>query len=91
MELFHQIQLQEATDDRLAELKRWISATEYEEEEKIRAVTRLYTEIGVDGIAVARINAFYSEAQACLAKVNLPEERKQVLWQYAQSMLGRSV
>lgn len=83
--------LQEATDDRLAELKRWISATEYEEEEKIRAVTRLYTEIGVDGIAVARINAFYSEAQACLAKVNLPEERKQVLWQYAQSMLGRSV
>ena len=82
--------LLEANPTRLAELEHWISATEYDEEEKIQAVTRLYTEIGVDQIAVGRINAFYQEAEECLSRVNLPEERKRVLWQYAQSMLGRN-
>ncbi len=83
--------LQKAAPNQRAELERWIAAREYDEEEKIRAVTRLYTEIGVDRAAVERMNAYYAEAEACLARVALPQERKQILWQYAQSMLGRSV
>ena len=83
--------LQKATPAQRTELERWIAAKEYDEQEKIQAVTRLYTEIGVDREAVERMNAYYREAEACLARVDLPRERKQTLWQYAQSMLGRSV
>ena len=72
------------------ELERWIQATDYDEEEKIREVTRLYTEIGVDRIATSRMNDFYREAEEWLDRVALPEERKRILWQYAQSMLGRN-
>lgn len=73
-----------------SELERWINATDYDEEEKINAVTELYTSIGVDKMAIGKMNAYYREAEDSLARVALPPERKQILWQYAQSMLGRN-
>ena len=82
--------LLKATPAQREELERWIQATDYDEEKKIREVTRLYTEIGVDRIATSRMNDFYREAEEWLDRVALPEERKRILWQYAQSMLGRN-
>ena len=82
--------LLKATPAQREELERWLQATDYDEEEKIREVTRLYTEIGVDRIATSRMNDFYREAEEWLDRVALPEERKRILWQYAQSMLGRN-
>lgn len=72
-----------------AELERWISAAEYDEEAKIAAVTSIFTKVGVDKMALGRINHYYKEAEACLAAVSLPEERKQILWNYALQLLGR--
>lgn len=71
------------------ELERWLSATDYVEEEKIQAVTRLYDEIGIPQLARQKIEYYYALAAQSLAKVNLPEERKRLLWQYAQQMLNR--
>ena len=71
------------------ELDHWLAATHYDEEEKIQAVTRLYNEIGIPQMARQKIEYYYQLAELSLAKVNLPEERKQLLWQYARQMLNR--
>lgn len=71
------------------ELMRWINARTYDEQEKIAAVTALYTKIGVDKMALEKISAYYKEAEEELAKVRLPEAQKSVLWSYARSLLGR--
>ena len=68
------------------ELDRWLAATHYDEDEKIQTVTQLYNEIGIPQMARRKIDQL---AEQSLAKVNLPEERKQLLWQYAQQMLNR--
>ena len=78
-----------ANEEQRAELERWITAETFDEEEKIKAVTRLYDEIGIPQLARQKIEYYYSLAAQSLAKVNLPEERKRLLWQYAQQMLNR--
>ncbi|MBQ7571456.1 MAG: polyprenyl synthetase family protein [Bacteroidaceae bacterium] len=78
-----------ANEAQRSELERWLAAVEYDEDEKIQAVTRLYDEIGIPQLARQKIEYYYTLAAQSLAKVNLPEERKRILWQYAQQMLNR--
>lgn len=78
-----------ANDSQRKELEHWLTAKNYDEEEKIKSVTHLYDEIGIPQIARKKIEYYYSLAEQSLAKVNLPEEKKSLLWQYAQQMLNR--
>jgi len=78
-----------ANDTQRASLNHWLSATEYNEEEKIQAVTQLYNEIGIPQMARQKIEYYYTLAAESLSRVNLPEERKALLWNYAQQMLNR--
>lgn len=78
-----------ANEEQRAELERWLDATEYGEEEKIKAVTRIYDDIGIPQLARRKIEYYYDLAAESLSHVDLPEERKQLLWQYAQQMLNR--
>lgn len=78
-----------ANDSQRKELEHWLTAKDYDEEEKIKSVTHLYDEIGIPQIARKKIEYYYSLAEQSLAKVNLPEEKKALLWQYAQQMLNR--
>lgn len=81
--------LLQANEAQRTELEQWIKATEYDEAEKIKAVTRLYDEIGIPQIARQKIESYYMLAEQSLAEVNLPQSCKQQLWQYAQEMLNR--
>ncbi len=78
-----------ASQEDRAELQRWIDSKDCNPDEKIRAVTALYTKIGVDRMAKERMNAYYVEAEKYLAKVRLPEERKQMLHGIALELMGR--
>ena len=78
-----------ASQEDRAELQRWIDSKDCNPDEKIRAVTALYTKIGVDRMAKERMNAYYVEAEQYLAKVSLPEERKQMLHGIALELMGR--
>ncbi|MBO7471824.1 MAG: polyprenyl synthetase family protein [Bacteroidaceae bacterium] len=78
-----------ASQEDRAELQRWIDSKDCNPDEKISAVTALYTKIGVDRMAKERMNAYYVEAEQYLAKVSLPEERKQMLHGIALKLMGR--
>ena len=78
-----------ASQEDRAELQQWIDSKDCNPDEKIRAVTALYTKIGVDRMAKERMNAYYVEAEQYLATVSLPEERKQMLRSIALELMGR--
>ncbi len=78
-----------ADDAQKSELQKWLVATDCVQEEKIAAVTRLYTQIGVDQMALQRINEYFAEAEGCLARLRLPEERKSVLRDLANRLMNR--
>ena len=58
-------------------------------DEKVEAVTKLYNKIGVDKMAIDRINYYFEEANKYLAAVKVTDNRKQELVSYAQRMLHR--
>ena len=79
-----------ADDKQRAELNRWINAETFNREVKVAAVTRLYDEIGIRQLCEEKINYYFEQAAQYLAKVSVPEERKQALRQYMHELLHRN-
>ncbi|WP_027454543.1 polyprenyl synthetase family protein [Xylanibacter brevis] len=78
-----------ANDKQRSELMRWIEAKTFDREEKVRAVTALYDEIGIRQLCEEKINYYFTECRKYLAKVNVSEERKQLLLSYTDEMMKR--
>ena len=67
----------------------WINAKDFDREEKVKAVTEIYTRLCIDTMAKAKMEEYYAEALAALAKVSVPEEKKAQLREYATKMMKR--
>lgn len=79
-----------ANEEQRAELHRWVEATEFVEQEKIAAVTRLYNEIGIDTLAQERIDHYFKQGLACLEAVKIDAERKEQLTAYVYKLMKRN-
>lgn len=79
-----------ANEQQRAELHRWVEATEFDEQEKIAAVTRLYNEIGIDTLAQERIDHYFKQGLACLEAVKIDAERKEQLTAYVYKLMKRN-
>ena len=73
------------------ELMGWIEAESCDPAEKVKAVTALYDAIGIKELCHRKIESYFKAANTCLDQVNVPENRKQVLREYALSLMGRKV
>ena len=78
-----------ANDAQRAELSKWIDAKTFDREEKVKAVTRLYDEIGIRQLCEQKMDECYVKALGYLAKVSVPEERKAELKAYAADLMNR--
>lgn len=72
-----------------AELERWIRATDFDRREKVKAVTGLYDEMGIDRLAQQKIAGYFNESKTYLDRVDVSDERKSELMRYAQRMMKR--
>jgi len=71
------------------ELLHWLSQEQFEAEEKIAAVTRLYNDIGIDRLAQEKIAFYFEESKKYIDAVQVPEARKAELKAYVQKMVHR--
>ena len=71
------------------ELTKWIEAKTFDRNEKVKAVTRLYDEIGIRALCEQKMEACYELGLQHLAKVGVSEERKATLKAYAAAMMKR--
>lgn len=71
------------------ELERWIRATDFDRQEKVKAVTGLYDEMGIDRLAQQKIAGYFNESKTYLDRVGVSDERKSELMCYAQRMMKR--
>ncbi len=78
-----------ANETQRKELEYWCGLKDFNREEKIRAVTHLYDEIGIDKLSKKKITAFFDEAQYYLDAVMVDETKKVVLRNYVSSLMGR--
>ena len=78
-----------ANDAQRQELMRWIEAKTFDRDEKVRAVTALYDQIGIRQLCEQKMETYYQQALQYLAKVSVPEDRKTILKAYAAAMMKR--
>ena len=73
-----------------AELLRWIEARDFDRDEKVRAVTALYDQIGIHQLCEEKINHYFEQARQTLDAVNVADERKIHLRTYMDDLLHRN-
>lgn len=71
------------------ELQGWLAATEYDPAEKIESVRHIYTQVGVDQMAKEQISFYIAQAEDALHALPIAEERKEILRQWTEQLLGR--
>ena len=71
------------------ELMRWIDAKEFDRNEKVAAVTRLYDEIGIRQLCEEKMEACYQLGLQYFDKVQVSDDRKAILKAYAAAMMKR--
>lgn len=81
--------LNHANEEQRRQLESWIGATEFDRDEKVAAVTRLYNEIGIDRMAQDKIAYYFEQSRKYLQAVSVDESRKAELAAYALRMMNR--
>ena len=71
------------------ELDYWMQVKDFDREEKVAAITRLYNEMGIDQMALGKIDYFFKDSKQYLDAVDLPESRKRMLEGFARRMMNR--
>ncbi|MDY4787042.1 MAG: polyprenyl synthetase family protein [Bacteroidaceae bacterium] len=71
------------------ELQGWLAATEYDPAEKIESVRHIYTQVGVDQMAKEQFSFYIAQAEDALRALPIAEERKEILRQWTEQLLGR--
>lgn len=72
-----------------AQLDKWLSAQTFDKEEKIKAVTDIYNNVGVGHLAKNKMEHYLDVAKTYLSKVKVVDERKKQLKQYAEQLMLR--
>lgn len=72
------------------ELLGWINKSNYDESEKIKAVTSIYNKINIKETTKEIIHAYYEKGIACLDMVSADYNKKEELRKLAEDLLSRN-
>lgn len=78
-----------ANEIQAKELHRWVNAETFDRNEKVKAMTRLYNEIGIDRLALQKIEYYFNQSKRYIDAVRVDETRKTELRAYAERMMKR--
>jgi geranylgeranyl diphosphate synthase type II len=71
------------------ELNNWLTAQQFDAQDKVTAVTDIYNQLQIRQHAEKAMQTYAERAFNALDDINLPEERRQYLRQFADSLLVR--
>ncbi len=67
----------------------WINKVDFNETEKIKAVTGIYNKLELKQKSESLINEYYKKAIICLDKVGIQQEKKLELYKLAENLTVR--
>ncbi|GAB2521334.1 polyprenyl synthetase family protein [Spirosoma aerophilum] len=71
------------------ELIDWLTRTEFDKAEKVKAVTAIYNQLGIRELTEARINEYFALGFANFDQINAQPGRKALLIQFARQLVER--
>ena len=79
-----------ADSEQRRRLSEWIGAKDFDTGEKIAAVRAIYDEIGIDRLALEKINHYFRQSRKYIDAVSVDRERKAELMNYVSVMMKRN-
>lgn len=73
------------------ELLEWINKKEFNPEEKVQAVTRIYNNVGIDKICKKRMQEYYNLAMKNLENLEVEASKKEILIKLAKDLMYREL
>ncbi|MDJ1480528.1 polyprenyl synthetase family protein [Cytophagaceae bacterium YF14B1] len=70
-------------------LQRWLNATSFKAEEKVKEVTDIYNILQIRSLTEVKMNEFFAEGLHCLDLLAVSEERKQPLRDFIERLIHR--
>ncbi|MGL4851674.1 MAG: polyprenyl synthetase family protein [Phocaeicola sp.] len=83
--------LTRCNEEQRNELMSWITAVDFQPEEKIAAVTALYNALGIKELCKVEIEGYYNRGFEILGSINLPKDQKKELHQFVSNLINRDV
>ncbi len=71
------------------ELNQWLCAHDFDGEEKVAAVTKLYDQLDIKALAEQKMNDYFNAGFSALKKVDAPLQKRSVLREFAESLIVR--
>ena len=81
--------LKNADNAQREELNRWLTATGYDPDEKIRSVKNIYDELNLKFVVENLIEKYYLASLDCLSSVNAPDNSKRDLINLSENLMYR--
>ena len=78
-----------ADDRQRAELMKLIEARDFDRQEKVAAVTRIYDELGIRQLCEEKINYYFEQGCRLLEQVSVADDRKAHLRRYTAELMKR--
>jgi geranylgeranyl diphosphate synthase type II len=83
--------LEMAQGDTLDSLNGWLMASNPNPVEKVKAITQLYTDLGIRNETEAKINQYFDLAFEAIDQLNLQAEQKEALGKFLSGLVDREV
>lgn len=80
-----------AKGDQLAELTNWVNKSNPNPQDKVRAVTQLYTNLGIREETEAKINAYFDQAFEAVGLLAIEPDKKAALRKFMGGLVDREV
>jgi len=81
--------LERAQGETKAELDRWLAAEEFDKEEKVQAVTRIYDKLDIRAFTQEKISEYFDKGFDCLERVEADPARKVPLLGFVHQLVER--
>jgi len=81
--------LELASGDQKSRLEHWLSVAEFDAEEKVEEVTKIYNELGIKELTVTLMNQYFDEGFDLLENLSARKEGKDQLVNFAKQLMKR--
>ncbi len=82
--------LEKATSSQKNELENWLGKKDFDPQQKINAVTKIFTQLGIKELTTQKIDFYFNQASQLLKNLPLPEEKKLHLQLLSNKILVRN-
>jgi geranylgeranyl diphosphate synthase type II len=81
--------LELANTDQLTELQNWLDKKEFDPTEKVKAVTKIYDQIGIHELTAKKMNDYFEEGFKALERLAIEKEKRDSLKKFAAYLIDR--